>query len=174
MKRHHIILTTVFLTLAVIFVAGWYLLPIELFPDRDTTNNSDITQYAVWEHEDRCFYLDVADTSTLRRQGLSGRESLGSNEGMLFLYRLSGEYGFWMRDMNFPIDIIWLDRNDEIVTIVSSALPDSYPEIYYPDNSARKIIEVSAGVAEKLDLNIGDRLDVSPATSTPSVDCAML
>ncbi|MEX2514662.1 MAG: hypothetical protein WD335_00840 [Candidatus Paceibacterota bacterium] len=46
--------------------------------------------------------------------------------------------------------------------------------MYVRDNSARRVIEVSASVAEELGLNVGDRLDVSPATSTPSVDCAML
>jgi uncharacterized membrane protein (UPF0127 family) len=174
MKRHHIILTAVFISLAILLVAGWYLLPVDLFPEENAETNNGITQHAIWLEDESCFRLDVADTNTLRRQGLSGRDSLAADEGMLFLYDLSGEYGYWMKDMNFPIDIIWLNHNDEIVTILSSVLPDSYPETFYPEDSARKVIEVSAGIATELDLEIGDMLNVSPATSTLSVDCAML
>ena len=174
MKRHYIILVTVFITLVIVFAAGWLFLPIQPFPDQDSTSSSDITQYAVWSENERCFRLDVADTNILRRQGLSGRDSLDPDEGMLFLYNLSGEYGYWMKDMNFAIDIIWLNRNDEIVTILSSVSPDSYPEIFYPEVSARKVIEVSAGIATELDLEIGDMLNVSPATSTSSLDCTIL
>lgn len=174
MKHHHITLVTIFITLTVVGMAAWYFLPFDLFPDGDTSMYADNYKQAVMTHNDRCFQLDVADTTELRRQGLSGRESIESNEGMLFLYQLSGEYGFWMKDMNFPIDIIWLNQSDEIVTILSSVSPDSYPEIFYPTDSARKVIEVSAGVAAELDLKEGDMLNVSPATSSPSVDCAML
>lgn len=129
---------------------------------------------AMWEYEDSCFILEVADTIDLRRQGLSSRPPLRDNNGMLFLYDLPGEYGFWMKDMNFAIDIVWLDEDDEAITIESRVSPQSYPHVFYPTGNAKKVIEVTAGVVEELGVKVGDRLRLSAPTSTAPVDCAML
>lgn len=180
MERRHTTLVIIFCVLAAILVAAWAVLPVNtLLGDRggntDTSNPAlTINTYAAWEQADRCFILDVANTKPLRRQGLSGRRSLAPNRGMLFLYSISAEYGYWMKDMNFPIDIIWLDKNDQITTIASKVSPDTYPEVLYPTDSARKVIEVSAGVVDELGLKTGDTLNVSEPTTTPPVDCAML
>lgn len=172
-KRHHVTLILIFFVLALGLVASWFILPA-LLPSDDSAAAADQVTYAVWEYADRCFILDVADTVEDRRQGLSGRPALEENRGMLFLYDLSGEYGFWMKDMNFPLDIIWLDDADTVVTILPSVAPETYPKVFYPTESARKVIEVSAGVADELGMKIGDQLNVSDPTSTPPVDCAML
>ena len=57
----------------------------------------------------------VADTPEARQQGLSGRAGLGESEGMLFVFPKDGEYAFWMKDMRFSIDILWLSGNGTIV-----------------------------------------------------------
>lgn len=61
--------------------------------------------------------VDIADTVVTRTQGLSGRTSLAETDGMLFVFENADRYGFWMKDMNFAIDIIWIDPEKNIVYI---------------------------------------------------------
>src|SRR5882672_5260542 len=49
-----------------------------------------------------------ADTDALRTLGLSGHSPLAADEGMLFIFPAPGEYGFWMKDMLFPLDLVWI------------------------------------------------------------------
>lgn len=172
MKKQHKTLITIFVVLVAILAAAWWWFstteqPVD--PEQPRINS-----FVAWQEGDRCLRLDVADTPQLRRQGLSGRDGLAADTGMIFSYRVSGEYGFWMKDMKFPIDMIWLDEEDAIVTILPSVAPETYPEVFYPTESARKVVEVSSGVAAELNLEVGDQLNLSAPTSTPSVDCAML
>ena len=53
-------------------------------------------------------YIEVADTDASRQQGLSDRDGLCAECGMLFVFPQNGYYGFWMKDMNFNIDIVFL------------------------------------------------------------------
>ena len=62
----------------------------------------------------KTFSVDVADTVYTQAKGLSNRQSLGYNEGMLFIFKDVDIHGFWMKDMLFPIDIIWMDENLKI------------------------------------------------------------
>jgi len=64
-----------------------------------------------------CFYAEIADTLGERERGLSGKQSLGDDKGMLFIFEEETLPGFWMKDMKFPIDILWIDENKKIVGI---------------------------------------------------------
>jgi len=55
--------------------------------------------------------VDIADNYAERIQGLSGREGLGEYEGLLFLHDIHKVQKYWMKDMNFAIDIVWIDSN---------------------------------------------------------------
>ncbi|MEX2369216.1 MAG: DUF192 domain-containing protein [Candidatus Paceibacterota bacterium] len=174
MQRRYIslLITSIILVLAV--AALWIFMPTLFGTGQSDEPIASSGKYVAWEYGDSCFVLTVADTLTLRRQGLSESEPLVRNTGMLFLYDLPGEYGFWMKDMNFAIDIIWLDKNDQVVTIESRVSPNSYPHVFYPDGNAKKVIEISAGVAEQLEVKQGDQLWLSAPTTTPAIDCAVL
>ncbi len=89
--------------------------------------------------------VEVADTDDKRAQGLSGRAALAEGVGMLFVFDTEDAWGIWMKDMRFPIDIIWADTNGTILTIKRGATPESYPEVFYPANQARYVLEVPAG-----------------------------
>jgi len=65
--------------------------------------------------------VEIADTQTARIQGLSGRESLAENSGMLFLWPEADYYSIWMKEMKFPIDIIWINGN-QVVDFIESAV----------------------------------------------------
>lgn len=90
---------------------------------------------------------EIADTSQEQVSGLSGRASLAEGTGMLFIFPHATEIGFWMKDMLFPIDMIFADATGTIVTIAANAQPSSYPDIFNPTKPAKYVLEVPAGFA---------------------------
>ncbi|MBF8280449.1 MAG: hypothetical protein HW383_222 [Candidatus Magasanikbacteria bacterium] len=105
--------------------------------------------------------LQIADTSVKRQKGLSGRSLLPANRGMIFIFGEKRQHAFWMKDMNFPIDILWLDERKivDIAPIVPPAKAgDLNPPRYYPRLPADVVIELPAGFAAEHQLKIGDKL----------------
>ncbi len=103
--------------------------------------------------------VELAVTSAEQAQGLSGRASLHENTGMLFIFNESGKYPFWMKDMNFPIDMIWIGEDSRIVFIKKDARPELYPETYGPgatDKDAKYVLEVADGFTDKNNIKVGD------------------
>lgn len=101
--------------------------------------------------------VTVLNTKELQEVGLSGRKSLGKNEGLLFNFPEPGFHGIWMKDMLFPIDVIWFN-NDKIVDVWENASPDSYPKVYTPIEKATIVLEVNAGFVSEHHLKTGDML----------------
>ena len=91
-------------------------------------------------------------------KGLSGKEKLENDEGMLFVFDKAGKYNFWMKDMNFPIDIIWIGEDMKVVYIKKDADPKLYPETYGPELDAKYVLEVVSGFSEKNNLKVGDEV----------------
>lgn len=106
--------------------------------------------------------IDIADTPPSQARGLSGRSSLYDIEGMLFLFSQDGKYGFWMKDMQFPIDIIWLDKDWKITEVTTSIDPSTYPTIFYSQVPVRAVLEVSAGFSERHGVKTGDKVTLCP------------
>ncbi len=77
---------------------------------------------------------------------------------MLFVFDEPGKHGIWMKDMRFPLDIIWIDNNLRIVDIKKNISPDTFPEVFEPKSDATFVVEVNAGFAERNDLMIGSEL----------------
>ena len=102
--------------------------------------------------------IELADTPEERIKGLSGREKLDENSGLLFVYEELGIYGIWMKDMNFSIDVIWLDKDYRVIDIASDVQPDSFPEVFEPGAPALYILEVNAGFAQRNGIKTGDDL----------------
>ncbi len=101
---------------------------------------------------------EVATTPAEQQQGLSGRENLPANHAMLFVFSADGQDCFWMKDMHFPLDIIWLSSQKQVVTIKENALPSSYPESFCPNQPARYVVEANAGTVSKTGLKLGDKV----------------
>ncbi len=106
--------------------------------------------------------VDLALTETQQEQGLSGRKSLADDAGMLFIFPQPSKYFFWMKDMNFPIDMIWFDENFKVIYIKKDALPSSYPKSFGPNVDNRYVLEVSANFSEKNNLKVGDKVEFLP------------
>ena len=100
--------------------------------------------------------IEVADTNIKRELGLSGREGLQENEGLLFIFDKEDYWGFWMKDMNFPIDIAWLDKNKKIIYIKSDVSLATYPEVFSPTAPALYVLEVNSRFFENHQIKIGD------------------
>ena len=89
--------------------------------------------------------------------GLGGTSNLGQNSGMLFIFNTPAKFGIWMRDMKYPIDIIWLSSSKTIVTIDQDVSPYTYPQTFYPSDNSKYVLEVNAGTAKRLDLSDGTK-----------------
>jgi uncharacterized membrane protein (UPF0127 family) len=101
--------------------------------------------------------IAVADTESLRERGLGGVRGLSDDEGMLFVFPEDGIYSFWMKDMLFPIDMLWLDAQGSVVYIENSISPNTYPKAFTPDSPARYVLELRAGFSEQHDIRIGSK-----------------
>jgi len=96
--------------------------------------------------------------------GLGGRNSLGEYDGMLFVYSEPGRLGVVMRDMLFPIDVVWFD-NGEIVDIapnlpIEPGVKEDDLKVYFPRAEANTFLELPAGWAMSHNLKIGDKLTI--------------
>lgn len=107
--------------------------------------------------------VEVADSPEEREAGLSKKNSLPENQGMLFVFEQPGEYPFWMKDMKFPIDIIFIS-GDKIVTIYGNVQPPTSDNpslpLYSPTAPSDKVLEINAGLAEQYGMKQGDTVDV--------------
>ncbi len=101
--------------------------------------------------------VDLAITPAEMSKGLSGRESLTENEGMLFIFPAETIPSFWMKEMKFAIDIIWLDEKGRVVGIEHNLQPDSYPKLFSPSQPIKYVLEVKAGWAKKHSIKLGDK-----------------
>jgi hypothetical protein len=90
----------------------------------------------------------VADTEAKREQGLSGTPYIPTGVVKLFIFDTPFQWAFWMKDMNYPIDIIWLDEDKTVVHIESNLTPETYPKSFAPSTPAKYVIETPAGFAE--------------------------
>lgn len=108
--------------------------------------------------------LSVAKTTKEHEIGLSNRKSLKENQGMIFLFDKPDYYSFWMRNMKFPIDILFLNGN-RIVTIHKNVKPPESNNASLPlftsDGPADKVIELPAGKSDNLDLKDGDTISLT-------------
>ncbi len=93
----------------------------------------------------------VRDDST-RTLGLSGACPLESGTGMLFEFETEGSYGFWMKDMEYALDMIWLDGDMKIVDTKVNVKPDTFPTVFYPQAPAKYVLELKAGSIDELGL----------------------
>lgn len=90
----------------------------------------------------KTFRVELADTIFSRFRGLSGREDMGSYDGMLFIFPWRARWRMCMRGMKFPLDLVWID-GDKIVEVTPNLQPNS--AIIKPSKRVDKILEVPAG-----------------------------
>jgi len=102
--------------------------------------------------------FEIATTTKAQERGLSGRAVISNNYGMLFIFPTHNRYGFWMKDMLVPIDIIWLSDNGTILGIEHSLSPSTYPKEFYPPSPIEYVLEVRSGLTRARGWSVGTRI----------------
>jgi len=104
------------------------------------------------------FNIEIAKTEYEVQTGLMNRNSIKNNQAMLFVFPDVRERSFYMKNTRFPLDIIYIDHNKRIVSFQENAQP--LDETGLPSNTpAQFVLEVNAGLAEELLLEVGDKMD---------------
>ena len=142
--------------IAILFIAGWYF-----FGFRKPADDYRHATVVVGGQE---FIVDIADTATKQTLGLSGRASLGEREGMLFLFATSSPRTFWMKDMNFPIDLLWL-QDDRVIGVEENMQPELEKSVfglklYASPGLANRVLEIPAGTVAQLGVKAGDSIGI--------------
>jgi uncharacterized protein len=143
MHKTPISLLVVFVALTAVFV--YFRLP----------NSSDCvpTTMLMLRGETR---ITVAVTPQEQEKGLSGHAPLAKDEGMLFQFATPAKRGFWMKEMLFPIDIIWLDGDLRVLSFFEDVRPDSYPKSYDSPSDMQYALEVAVGTVSSRGIAVGD------------------
>ncbi len=103
----------------------------------------------------------VADTPEERRLGLSYTTVLPPHVAKVFIFDISDRWGFWMKDMNYAIDIFWISADGVVVHIEPNVSPDTYPRTFVPNVAAMYAIETVAGFAYDNNVYVGMHVDMS-------------
>lgn len=154
MKKRKIANAIIFLLIVACVVAG-----VLLFFG---TRNGDIYETPFVNINGRTISVDLAETPEAQRRGLSGRETLDGDAGMLFLFPEKQITGFWMKEMRFPIDIVWISEG-EIIGIEKNIDPqigarEEDLKIYFPPFAVDAVLEISAGKADEWGIIVGDKI----------------
>ncbi len=144
----------------VLVLAFAVVLLMFLFPG--TSNNSGQNQSRVC-FKQTCFAVELALTPQQQEQGLMGRQFLGNDSGMLFVFQQDGVYPFWMKNTLIPLDMVWVDSQGKVVFIGKDEQPCGSGEcpLIDPGKSARYVLEVNGGTADGIGMKEGDKLSIS-------------
>ncbi len=123
-------------------------------------SNNNLAQYTVGvlRSGSLAIPVSIADTPAAREQGLSGTNTLPANAGKLFIFDTPGNYGFWMKDMNYGLDFVWIDSAMKVIAVTPNVTADTYPQIFYPAQPVQYVLEVNAGFSSKNNLTVGQQL----------------
>ena len=147
MKKYKIILTLFFLLVILILGGVFYFFKIE----KDKNIDDNIISLG------NCnINIEAVSTEEQMKKGLSNRDSLCENCGMLFLFGEEGNHFFWMKDMRFPIDIIWL-RNNKVVDI-SQDISHKSKSSHSSKEKVDKVLELNANAVSRCEIEVGDKL----------------
>ena len=112
--------------------------------------------------EDNCFDVELALKPEEQKRGLMFIEHLDLNKGMLFVFKKEGKYSFWMKNTLIPLDIIWINKNKEVVFISENTQPCKESSCFSikPSENAKYVLEINGGISKKIGLIIGDKIDL--------------
>lgn len=114
-------------------------------------------------HLDNCVAVEVVSKHDDLERGLMYRTSLDQNHGMLFVFTFDDRHQFWMKNMHFNLDMLWISHEGHIVYIgqnIPACNADPCP-VYTPDQSARYVLELNSGYTTTHHWNLGDKLTLN-------------
>jgi uncharacterized membrane protein (UPF0127 family) len=104
------------------------------------------------------YSLSIAATPQMQQRGLGEQQSLPQNQGMLFIFDQPATQCFWMKDMRFPLDMIWVSTARRVEHIKANVSPRTYPNTFCPAVQAKYVIELNAGQAKLSGMHTGQTL----------------
>ncbi|MFH1866465.1 MAG: DUF192 domain-containing protein [Patescibacteria group bacterium] len=106
--------------------------------------------------------VEISDTQAKQTQGLSGRDYLDDNTGMLFVYTEPVKHNFWMKDVKFALDFIWITQG-KVVQLDQNIPPPSSsaeePARVWPQQDVDMVLEVPAGWISRQNIQVGDKVE---------------
>ena len=116
--------------------------------------NKDVSRVCIKEN---CFSVELAITEREKQKGLMNREHLDKDKGMLFIYDIPIKSDFWMKNTLIPLDIIWINRNNKIIHIITAyPCKESSCQIYTSDKEALYVLEINANLTKELNIKEED------------------
>jgi uncharacterized membrane protein (UPF0127 family) len=115
---------------------------------------------------------ELARTPEERTQGLSGRSALPDDAGMLFVFPNEQQPTFWMKDMRFPLDVVWISGDKHVVAVTEQipppapGTPDGALPLYSPTAPVLYTLEVNGGLVKQLGIHAGDPVAFTPEVPT--------
>ncbi|MDA2922283.1 DUF192 domain-containing protein [Patescibacteria group bacterium AH-259-L07] len=143
--------------IAILVVWGWLLYSQNV---QKNVQSPALNKFSRVKINNVLINVELAQTLKEKTRGLSGRDTLYENQGMLFIYDTQDLYSFWMKDMKFPLDIIWIDKKYQIIDLHTNVLPESYPQTFQPKNPVQYVLEVNTGFCEKHNITVGDTVSM--------------
>lgn len=122
---------------------------------------SEVKHIRIFLPDGDTIIADLATTEEERANGLMFRKTLNEDQGMLFVFEEEGLYSFWMKNMNFAIDILWLDSQKRIVHLERNVPPckkEPCPT-YSPSIPSKYVLELKAGSVDSRNLKLFDRIE---------------
>ena len=102
--------------------------------------------------------IEIADNDAARSQGLMYRDTMAENQAMLFIFPDEEERSFWMKNTILPLDIIYVNAKNQVVTVQKNTVP--YSEDSVPSNGpAKYVVEVNAGFSDRHSIKAGDHIE---------------
>ena len=99
--------------------------------------------------------VEIAKNSAEFAKGLGGRSCILPDQGMFFAFNKPGRYPFWMKEMKFPIDIIWIGTNHKVVYMEINKSPSTYPDSFENQAPAQYVLELKANQSKVLHMVLG-------------------
>jgi len=165
LKRHHLL----YALLALVLIVGLFfiLFPMPPYtaavPAASTTPSVAVSAATSTQSATDAvlpMHFEIVTTTAAQERGLGGRADIPENYGMLFVFAKADNYGFWMKDMLAPIDMIWLDTDGTILKINANVQPDTYPQAFYPPKPVKYVLETRANEAARRGWGVGTKVSL--------------
>jgi hypothetical protein len=135
----------------------------EAVPEQEHVKDGIVFNHGTIKLDDVYINVQIADTDQKRSRGLMFQEQLSYDQGMLFVFDKPGIYSLWMLNMRFPLDMMWFDKDKNVVYIETGVEPCSTAENMYcpiitPTAEASYILEATSGFVEMHGITMGSKL----------------
>lgn len=150
MKFREIFLSAIFVSAILIFVWGGKAQNCNAIYHNDKTIRVGSKQLKT----------EIVSTYFQEQTGLSGRACIAQDQAMLFDFGSLGYYPIWMKNMHFPVDMVWVNNDKQVVKLETNVFPFSYPKKFVNTQLARYVLELKSGQIRSLGIEEGTILNL--------------